>query len=178
MSSTSLQVFPDDGVQDEIISNGGAVALGDVTTTNTILLETKEISGETSVASYVVFHDEVTDERRCVTRNLKTVDENQTTCTTAVSMGHVDGTNTRSMEDVIQYTSSGVDIRSVSASGSESVSTMDIEGLSFNSDNVGVIIGASPTQFRIFYDDSTESLQIQYMDTLTSQWVTKREFSR
>ncbi len=178
MSGTSLQVFPEDGVQDEIIANGGAVALGDVTTTNTILMETKESSGDTSVASYVVFHDNVTDERRCVMRNLKTVDEDQTTCTTAVSMGHVDGTNTRSVEDVIQYTTSGVDIRSVSAAGSESVSTMDIEGLSFNSDSVGVIMGASPTQFRIFYDDTTETLQIQFLDTSTSQWVTKREFSR
>lgn len=178
MSVTSLQVFPENGVQDEIIANGGAVALGDVTTTGTILLETKESSGDTSVASYVVFHDDATDERRCVMRNLKTVDENHTTCTTAVSMGRVDGTNTRSVEDVIQYTPSGVDIRSVSSAGSESVSTMDIEGLSFNSDSVGVIMGAAPTQFRIFYDDTTETLQIQYLDTSTSQWVTKREFSR
>jgi len=176
MSSTVLQIFPEDGVQDEIIGNGGSVAVGDVTTTDTILLETKEDTGETSVSNYIVFHDDLTDERRCVMKNSKTVDENHTTCSTSTSIGYVDSSNTRSLEDVIAYTPTGMSIRSVTDVGFESVSTIDIDGLSFNSNSVGVILGESPTQFRIFYDDSTESLQIQYLDT--GIWVTKREFSR
>jgi len=176
MSSTVLQLFPEDGVQDEIIENKGSVALGDVTTTDTILLETKEDTGETSVSNYIVFHDDVTDERRCVMKNSKTVDENHTTCSTSVSIGYVNNSSIRSLENVLDYTPSGIDIRSVTDTGVESVSTIDIDGLSFNSNSVGVIMGASPTQFRIFYEDSTETLQIQYLDTGT--WVTKREFSR
>ena len=176
MSSTDLQVFPEDGVQDEIIENKGSVALGDVTTTDTILLETKEDTGETSVSNYIVFHDDLTDERRCVLQNSKTVDENHTTCSTSMSIGYVDNSNTRTLEDVLVYAPTGMSIRSVTDAGVESVSTIDIDGLSFNSNNVGVILGESPTQFRLFYDDSTETLNIQYMDT--GVWVTKREFSR
>ena len=175
MTSTDLQIFPEEGVQSEIIDNGGSIALGDVTTTDTILIETREDTGETSVSNFVVFHDDITDERRCVMKNSKTIDENQTACTTSVSIGYVDNSNTRSLEGVLEYTPAGMDIRSVTDAGVESISTMDIDGLSFNSDNVGVILG-STTQFRLFYDDSTETLQIQYMDT--GAWVTKREFSR
>jgi len=175
MTSTDLQIFPQDGVQNEIITNGGSIALGDVTTSDTILIETKEDTGETSVSNFVVFHDGITDERRCVMKNSKTVDENQTECSTSVSIGYVDNSNTRSLEDVIQYTPTGMDIRSVTDTGIESVSTMNVDGLSFNSDDVGVILGSSP-QFRLFYDESSDTLQIQYMDTGT--WVTKREFSR
>lgn len=175
MASTDLQIFPQDGVQNEIIENGGSIALGDVTTSDTILIETREDTGETSVSNFVVFHDDTTDERRCVMKNSKTIDEAQTACTTSVSIGYVDNSSTRSLENVLEYTPGGMNVRSVTDAGTESISTMDIDGLSFNSDNVGVILGSS-TQFRLFYDDTTETLQIQYMDT--GSWVTKREFSR
>lgn len=116
-TDTLQKDFPEEGLQGEVISNEETVSLGDVTTTNTILIEGKELSGETSVSSYVFFRDVTTDQRTCAIQYIKTVDLAQTACTATINVGYVDGSNDRSLEQVIQYNSTRVDLRSVNSTG-------------------------------------------------------------
>lgn len=167
--------FPEEGLQSEIIKNNGTMVLGDVTTSSTILIESKNDSGDTIVTNYILFRDTVTDQRTCAIEYIKSVNLLQTIGTSTVNMGYVDNTDTRSLEKVLQYTSEETDIRSVNQSGEESIATVDVDGISFSSDNAGLILGDN-SEFGIFYDSVTGTLQIKHYDTLSSQYVTKREF--
>jgi len=174
MSSTILTVFPKEGVQTEITANLGTVALGDVTTVDTILLENKEITGDTSISKYTIFHDDTTDERRCVSQNTKTVDENHTTCTSTTKLGRLGDT-----EEVMVNAPEQTDIRGTDVStGTETTTSFDSTGISFDSNTAGVTLGTSPNQFRLYYNDVVDKLQIQFYDTIGGEWVVKKEYSR
>lgn len=176
LTDTLQKDFPQEGLQGEVIDNEGTVSLGDVTTTNTILIEGKELTGETSVSSYVFFRDATTDQRTCAIQYLKTVDLAQTACTATVNIGYVDGSDDRSLEQVIKYNSTSVDLRSVNSTGDSSISTLDVNGISFDSNSAGLILGDS-TKFGIFYDESNDLLQIKYYDSIAGEYIVKREFS-
>ena len=72
------------------------------------------------------------------------------------------------------YSSSDVAIRSISSTGEESIATMDADGLSFSSDDSSIVF----SEFRIRFDEPTDTIQIQYYDALSGAYVTKREFGR
>lgn len=167
-----VRVFPEEGVQAEIISNDGTLAVGDVMTTGIFQLDKKADSDSTSLVSYVFFHDASTDQRTCVSRRTHTVDVSETSASTLIDLGYVGGT----LEKVLEYDTSSVGIRSVSASGKESVATIDVDGLSFSSNDSAVILGALG-EFRIKYDEDTDTVQIQHLGT-SGTYVTKREFGR
>ena len=167
--------FPLEGLQSEIVNNNGTMVLGGVTTSSTILIESKNDSGDTVVTNYILFRNTVTDQRTCAIEYIKSSDILQTTGTSIVNMGYVDNTETRSLEKVLQYRSDETNIRSVNQVGEESIANINIEGISFSSDDSGLILGEN-AEFGIFYDSSTDKLQIKYYDTLSSQYVTKREF--
>lgn len=174
LEDTLIRDFPEEGVQEEIIFNDGTLAIGDVTTTGVVQLERKADSGDTTVDSYVFFHDGVTDERACVSKRTHTVDFFETSGNSAIKLGYVDNSSYRTIEDVLDYSPSSVGIRSISGNGVESVATIDVDGLSFNSDDSSVIMG----DYRIKYDEGTDTLQIQYFATFTGEYITKREFGR
>lgn len=165
-----VRVFPEEGVQAEIILNDGTLAVGDAMTTGIFQLDKKE-EDFTSLVSYVFFHDASTDERTCVSKRTHTVDVSETSASTLIDLGYVGGT----LEKVVEYDTTSVGIRSVSASGKESVATIDVDGLSFSSNDSAVILGALG-EFRIKYDEDTDTVQIQHLDGL--RYVTKREFGR
>lgn len=171
LEDSLLRDFPEEGVQDEIINNDGTIAVGNVVTSGVSQLERKENSGDTSVVAYVFFHDQGTDERVCVAKRTHTVDFFETNGSSLIDLGNSDG----NMEQVMGYDSSALQIRSLSTSGAESIATIDVNGLSFSSDESSVVFG-SAAEFRIKYDDVSDTVQIQYLDGAT--YVTKREFGR
>lgn len=181
LEDSLVRVFPEEGVQNEIILNDGTLAVGDVTTTGIFQLEKKEESDSgstpsTSLTSYVFFHDASTDKRTCVSKCTHIVDFSQTSASSLVDLGYLDGT----LENVLDYGTSSVGIRSVSTSGNvvkESIATIDVDGLSFSSNDSAVILG-SFAEFRIKYDDNTDTIQIQHLNVNSGDYVTKREFSR
>lgn len=166
---TLVKDFPEEGVQEEILNNDGTLALGDVTTVGVSQLERKEDSGDTSVVSYVFLHDESTDERTCVSKRTHTVDFFETGGNSLIGLG-----SSKSVENVVNYCASEVTLRSISSEGNESIATIDVNGLSFSSDESSIIF----SEFRIKYDEPSDTIQIQYLDTTTDSYVTKREFGR
>ena len=178
LEDSLVRVFPEEGVQNEIIVDDGTLAVGDVMTTGIFQLEKKEESDSgstpsTSLVSYVFFHDASTDQRTCVAKRTHTVNFSETSASSLIDLGYVGGT----LEKVVDYDTSSVGIRSVSTEGKESVATIDVDGLSFSSNDSAVILG-SFSEFRIKYDEGTDTVQIQHLDDVSGQYVTKREFGR
>lgn len=178
LEDSLVRVFPEEGVQNEIIVNDGTLAVGDVMTTGIFQLEKKEESDSgstpsTSLTSYVFFHDASTDQRTCVSKRTHIVDFSQTSASSLIDLGYLDGT----LENVLDYGTSSVGIRSVSTGGNESIATIDVDGLSFSSNDSAVILG-SLAEFRIKYDDNTDTIQIQHLNVNSGDYVTKREFGR
>jgi len=177
LEDTLQKDFPYDGLQSEIVNNSGAVTYGDVSTTNSLLVESKQISGETMVSSYVFFRDSITDQRLCAVEYIKTVDFAQTSCTSNINIGYVDGSNIQTTEPVLEYNSTSVNVTSIDSDTSISnISTLDVNGISFDSNSSGIILGNS-TKFGIFYDEVNDLLQIKYYDDLAGEYVVKKEFS-
>ena len=98
-------------------------------------------------------------------------DSFNTSCATTIAIVNNDG-NT---ESTIQYSPTGVDIRSISDEGKESTATIDNNGLSFSSHDSAVMLG-NTSQFRIKYDETSDTVQIQYFDG--QNYITKAEYSR
>ena len=179
LEDSLVRVFPEEGVQSEIIINDGTIAVGDVTTTGIYQLEEKSgedefnSSPDTSIVSYVFFHDSSTDQRTCVSKRTHAVNFLQTEGSSLLDLGYVGG----SVEKVLDFGSSSLEIRSISQSGSESVATIDVEGLSFSSNDSAVILG-SFSEFRMKYDENSDTVLIQHLDNVSGEYVTKREFGR
>lgn len=167
--------FPEPGIQSEVINNEGVIAGGDMICSETVLLEQKENAGDTSIFSYVFFHDSSTGQRVCVSKTQKILDFSETSALSKLGIGFVDNASYRSIEDVLEFSVSGVTIRSVSSSGTESISTMDLTGLSFSSDESSVMFGNT---FRIKYDEDSDTIQIQHFDTNSNSYITKVEYGR
>lgn len=168
--------FPRDGLQDEIGSNTGSLSVGDITTTNSYLLETKQVGSSTSISSYIYFTNSVTNQRICGIECIKTVDDGVTSTNAKINMGHLDDTNTRTVQDVLEYSHETTSVRSISQNLDENTTVVDIEGISFTSNSAALILGEN-AEFGIFYDDANDTLQIKHLDTLSGQYVTKREFT-
>ena len=173
LEDSLVRVFPEEGVQSEVIENDGTLAVGDVTSTGIFQLEKKSDGSDTSIVSYIFFHDASTDQRTCVSKRTVSVDFLQTEGSSLLDLGYLDG----SVEKVLDYGSSSVGIRSVSNVGSESVATIDVDGLSFSSNESAVILG-SFSEFRMKYDENSDTVQIQHLDDVSGEYVTKREFGR
>ena len=195
------KAFPQEGVQDEVLENEGTLALGDIVTTGvndigTAQVALKQASGETSVISYVFVYDTVTGQRTCVAKKSNLVDFSGTKGSASGSSNLDLWNGEGTLENVFQYSASAVTIRSVDTtnaaidqdhdldpdqsqhqSQSQSVATFDINGMSFGSDDSAVILGKDG-QFRIKYDEFSDTVQIQFLDTSLGEYVTKREFGR
>ena len=167
LEDTLQKEFPYDGLQGEIVNNRGAVTYGDISTTTGILMESKESTGDTLVSSYVFFRDPVTDQRTCAVEYIKSVNLTQTSCTSSIGIGNTNNT----VQTVLEYSSEKVDISNPSI-----VSTIDVEGISFDSNSAGVVLGDT-TKFGIFYDEDNDLLQIKYFDDIAGEYVVKKEFS-
>lgn len=186
LEDSLVRVFPEEGVQSEIILNDGTLAVGDVMTTGIFQLEEKSVedqfnsSPDTSIVSYVFFHDVSTDQRTCVSKRTHTVNFLQTEGSSLLDLGYLDG----AVEKVLDYGSSSVGIRSISpTSHSESVATIDVDGLSFSSNESAVVFHPNPnlgglSEFRIKYDENSDTVVIQHLDQTSGEYVTKREFGR
>jgi len=122
----------------------------------------------------VFLHDDTTDERTLVSKRIHTVDFFETATVSQINLGYVDSSSLKTTENVVTYSSSDVAIRSISSTGEESIATIDVDGLSFSSDDSSIVF----SEFRIKFDEPTDTIQIQYYDTTTSSYVTKREFGR
>ena len=161
-----VNVFPKEGLQLEVVNNDGVMALGDIVTGDTVLVEQKELYGPTSVKSSIFFHDPVTDQRTSTCETERVVDYFETTCTATITL---------TKQPTLSYSPSGLDIKSVSDAGKESVARIDVDGLSFNSDESAVMFGTT-SQFRIKYDQNSDTIKIQFYDGQT--YVTKAEYGR
>lgn len=177
LEDSLVRVFPEEGIQGEIVLNEGTLAVGDIMTTGVFQLEEKSVADEpndptpdTFISSYVFFHDASTDRRTCVSKRTHAADFMLTAGSSLLDLGYLDG----SLENVLSFDSSSMGIRSVSVSGAESVATIDFEGLSFDSNDAAVILG----QFRMKYDETSDTVQIQHLDETSGVYVTKREFGR
>lgn len=171
LEDSLVKVFPEDGVQGEIVVNDGTLAVGDIMTTGIFQMEKKNETEDlsTQVLSYIFFHNGTTDQRTCVSKRTHTVNYLQTSASSLVDLGYSDGT----LQNVLDYSTSSINIRSVSENNN-SVATIDVHGLSFSSNDSAVTLG----NFRIKYDDETDTIQIQHFDDQTGLYVTKREFGR
>lgn len=178
LEDTLVRVFPESGVQNEVIINNGTVAVGDVTTTGVFQLgEMKQPSAQnqssnpnTSNVSYVFFLDKSTDQRVCVLKRTHMVDFMQTTAKSLLDLGYLHGT----LEKVLTYGTQETGIRSVSPGGTESVATIDVQGLAFSSNESAIVIG----EFRLKYDEGSDAVHIQHLDKVSGEYRTKREFGR
>lgn len=170
LATTDLTVFRHDGIQPEIVLNDSAVALGDVTASSLTLIDEKSASGETALQSHVYLHDDTTSARLCVSESIQTVDEDATACTSTVRLCTDDG-----MQTCLQYSGEFVGIHSTDDTTDECIATVDFEGLSFDSDEAAVILGPF-SEFRIKYDDGSDTLQIQHLEE--GVYKTKVEYGR
>lgn len=110
-----------------------------------------------------------------MSKTQKILDFSETNSSSTLGIGFVDRTSYRSIEDVLEFSPSGVTIRSVSSTGTGSISTMDLTGLSLSSDESSVIFGNS---FRIKYDEDSDAVHIQHLDTNSGSYITKVEYGR
>lgn len=172
---TALAVFGDEGLQADVVDNDGVVAVGNVTTRGLTLLAEKQPSGDTEVESSVYLHDDATSERVLISKKLHTVDEGTTSCLATLQLGSVDDSDTGVVQDCIQYSGEAVAIHSVSSTGGDNTTTVNFDGLSFDSDAASVVLGPL-SEFRIRYDDATDTVQIQHLDG--AEYVTKVEYGR
>lgn len=170
LGTRELTVFQHDGIQPEIVLNGSAVAVGDVTTSSVTLIDEKSASGETVLESYVYSHDDITSARVCVSENIQTVNQDATACTSTVRLCTDDG-----MQTCLEYNGEFVDIHSADDTTEECIATVNFDGLSFDSDEAAVILGPF-SEFRIKYDDGTDTLQIQHLEG--GVYNTKVEYGR
>ncbi len=175
LDSTDLVVFAEDGIQGEVIANQGVVAVGDVTTRGLTLISEKESTGDTSVESFSYLYDDSTSERVCVSKRLNVIDEDSTYCTSSVQLSNKDSVGAKTLETCLQYNGESVNIKSISSTGDEVTSTVNFDGLSFDSDEASITLG-SLSEFRIKYDDVTDTLQIQSLSG--GSYVTKVEYGR
>lgn len=175
LDTTSLVVFQEEGIQSEVVVNDGVVAVGDVTTKTLTLVAEKAASGETELVSSVYAHDLSTSERLCISETLHTVDEDETECVSCLKLSNTDSSDARIMQSCVQYGGESVDIHCVSAAGEDTTSTVNFDGLSFDSDEAAVVLGPF-SEFRIKYDDTTDTLQIQHLDG--GVYTTKVEYGR
>ena len=169
LGTRELTVFQHDGIQPEIILNDSAVAVGDVTTSSVTLIDEKSASGETVLESYVYSHDDTTSARVRLSENIQTVNDDATACTSAVRLCTDDG-----MQTCLEYNGDFVGIHSADTTR-ECVATANFDGLSFDSDEAAVILGPF-SEFRIKYDDGTDTLQIQHLEG--GVYNTKVEYGR
>lgn len=174
LEDSEVRIFPEQGVAEEIVENDGTLAVGDVNTTGFFQIEKRSNSEErTYIFSYVFHHDASTDQRTCVSKRTHSVDFLQTRGSSLVELGYLNG----NLENVVDYESSHVGIRSLDQGGQESVATFDVEGLSFNSNESTVSFGET-AEFRLRYDETSDTLQIQHRTDSSAEYVTKREFGR
>jgi len=176
LQDTLTRNFPRDGIQEEIINNTGSLSVGDITTTNSYLLETKQVGSSTSVSSYIYFTNSVTNQRICGIECIKTVNDGVTSTNAKINMGHMDDTNTRTVQDVLEYSHETTSVRSIAQNLDENTTVVDVEGISFTSDSAALILGEN-AEFGIFYDDVNDVLQIKHLDTSSGEYITKREFT-
>lgn len=175
LNVTDLTVFQDEGLQTDVVVNDGVVAVGNVTTTGLTLIAEKSASGETEVESFVYLHDDTTSERICISQNIQTVDNQETACTSCLKLCTTDSSGGPVLQSCLQYSGEFCEINSVSPSGDENISTINFDGLSFDSDEAAVILGPF-SEFRIKYDEGTDTLQIQHLDE--GVYRTKVEYGR
>jgi len=175
INQTELSVFERDGIQPEVVWNDGVVAVGNVTTRDLNLVSEKAEAGETEVKSSVYLHDVTTSERVCISEQVHTVDENDTECVVSVNLSRVDDDDNRSMQTCLQYGGESVGIHAASSAGDATTSTINFEGLSFDSDDAAVVLGPF-SEFRMRYDDATDTLQIQHLED--GVYKTKVQYSR
>lgn len=175
LNVTDLTVFQDEGLQTDVVVNDGVVAVGNVTTTGLTLIAEKSASGETEVESFVYLHDDTTSERVCISQNIQTVDNEETACTSCLKLCTTDSSGGPVLQSCLQYSGEFCEINSVSPSGDQNISTIDFDGLSFDSDEAAVILGPF-SEFRIKYDEGTDTLQIQHLDE--GVYRTKVEYGR
>lgn len=171
VEDTVARVFPEEGVEEEIVSNQGTLAVGDITATGFFQIENSG-NPETSIVSYVFHHDASTDHRTCVYKRTHVLNSSQTSGSSLIELGY----SNYGLEKVLEYDSSRVDIRSVSKEGLESSATINVDGISFSSDESAVIFGTE-SEFRLKYDQASDTLQIQHLND-EKQYITKREFGR
>lgn len=173
--------FPLPGAEAEILQNEGTMALGDIVTTGyvgngvgVVQIGSKKSNEEiTSIDSYIFAHDTITDQRTCILKKSHQLQDDSTQVLASGKIGLWYGDAI--FEDVLQYSPKSVTIKSVDPETNEEArTTLDVDGMSFSSDNSAVVMG----QFRIKYDEDSDSVQIQHLDSLTGEYNTKREFAR
>lgn len=173
VDTTELAEFEGHGVQGEL--NDSVVAVGNVTAKSLTLVAEKSTSGETEAASFVYMHDPATSERICISENLHTVNTDDTQSTSTLKLCNTNSVGDRVSQKCVQYSGDSVDIHSVSSVGAQSASTIDFDGLSFDSDEAAVVLGPL-LEFRIKYDAVTDTLQIQRLQD--GVYATKVEYGR
>lgn len=174
VDTTVLAVFEGDGIQSDVV-NDSVVAVGNVTAKSLTLVAEKSPSGETEAASFVYMHDPATSERICISENLHTVNADDSESTSTLKLCSTSSAGDRVSQKCLQYSGRSVDIHSVSNAGEQRTSTLDFDGLSFDSDEAAVVLGPF-SEFRIKYDDTTDTLQIQRLQG--GVYTTKVEYGR
>lgn len=175
VDTTVLAVFEGDGIQPDVALNDSVVAVGNVTAKSLTLVAEKTPSGETEAASFVYMHDPATSERICISENVHTVNADETQSTSILKLCGTNSVGDRVSQKCMQYSGESVDIHSVSSVGEQRTSRLDFEGLSFDSDEAAVVLGPF-SEFRIKYDDVTDTLQIQRLQS--GVYTTKVEYGR
>lgn len=172
---TELVVFGRDGIETDIVSNDGVVAVGNVTARDISLVSEKAQSGDTQLQSSVYLHDGTTSERVQISQQVHAVDGDDAACAVSLNLSRANGGDSRSMQTCVQYSGESVGIHAMSSTGEAITSNITFDGLAFDSDDAAVVLGPF-SEFRMRYDDVTDTLQIQHLEG--GVYKTKVEYSR
>lgn len=141
----------------EIMQNTGLMAFGDIATKTVAQIG----DSSSTVDTYTFLSDKASDERVCVAKRTVELGTLQDSHQIADSEGELQTVLTYSTSQTILHNEVKI----------------DVDGLAFNSDNGSITFGTLG-EFRLRYDESSDTVQIQSLDAASNQSVTKREFGR
>lgn len=132
-------------------------------------------SGSTYSSAWV--YDTTTDTIAEATRIVHTIDETSENATISIGVLHTDASSNAFIEPVIQCAPDATIISAQDASDNTVSTTINPNGISFDTDTACMYFGASQT-FRISFEEGPPAiLSIQSYDAGSGSYVTKAEFS-
>ena len=147
-------------------------------TANVVNLVGSKVDGaEGSTYSSAWVHNTTDSSTMEVTRFVHTLNDTSTDGALSLGVLHTDANSNTFIEPVIQCSYDATTISTQNTSDTTTSATFESTGLSFDTDSARIYFG-SAKNFRIGFSDGTPALlQIQSLDSVTGEYVTRLEVS-
>ena len=147
-------------------------------TANVVNLVGSKVDGEEgSTYSSAWVHNTTDSSTMEVTRLVHTLNDTSTDATLSLGVLHTDANSNTFIEPVIQCSYDATTISTQDTSDTTTSATFESTGLSFDTDAASIYFG-SGRNFRIGFSDGTPALlQIQSLDSVSGEYVTRLEVS-